>query len=193
MLFKDRILEGIVIGRIDVAFRKWERGRVKPGTHLRTSAGVVVIDTVDKIELQDISDDDARRAGYTSGEELIDRLESYEKPGDVYRVGLHYGGADPRIALREQGDLSAEDVAELKKRLERLDSLSHSGAWTTRFLRLIEERPGVLAATLARELGRERLAFKASVRRLKELGLTESLEIGYRLSPRGKAVLKHLE
>jgi len=34
--------------------------------------------------------------------------------------------------------------------------------------------------------------FKRRVRQLKELGLTESLEVGYRLSPRGRAVLKDL-
>ena len=45
------------------------------------------------------------------------------------------------------------------------------------------------AADLAPELGLERLPFKARVRRLKELGLTESLERGYRLSPRGAAYL----
>ena len=31
--------------------------------------------------------------------------------------------------------------------------------------------------------------FKRDVRKLKELGLTESLEIGYRLSPRGVAFM----
>ena len=41
------------------------------------------------------------------------------------------------------------------------------------------------------ELGRETLAWKADVRKLKEKGLTESLAIGYRLSPRGEAVLDH--
>jgi ribosomal protein S19E (S16A) len=35
-------------------------------------------------------------------------------------------------------------------------------------------------------------SFKRRVRQLKELGLTESLEVGYRLSPRGRAVLEHL-
>jgi hypothetical protein len=35
----------------------------------------------------------------------------------------------------------------------------------------------------------ERLPFKANVRKLKALGLTESLDIGYRLSPRGEALL----
>ena len=45
------------------------------------------------------------------------------------------------------------------------------------------------AADLAAALGREKLPFKADVRKLKALGLTESLERGYRLSPRGRAWL----
>jgi hypothetical protein len=35
-------------------------------------------------------------------------------------------------------------------------------------------------------------AFKLNVRKLKNLGLTESLGTGYRLSPRGAAVLERL-
>ena len=193
MLFKNRILEGIVSGKIDLAFRKWERRRVKPGSRLRTSAGIVVIDSVEKIDPRDISETDATRAGFTSSAELIEYLEDYERPGDHYRVGLHYGGADPRIALRDLSDLSDEDVSDLKKRLERLDNANPHGPWTLQVLLLIDEKPAVLAGELAREVGRERLSFKASVRRLKELGLTQSLEIGYRLSPRGKALLKHLK
>jgi Mn-dependent DtxR family transcriptional regulator len=74
----------------------------------------------------------------------------------------------------------------------RLDAASRHGSWTKSVLRLIRDRPGVRAADLARKLGRERLAFKRDVRKLKELGLTESLEVGYRLSPRGRAVLDRL-
>ncbi|HEU4546515.1 MAG TPA: hypothetical protein VFR88_09515, partial [Microlunatus sp.] len=44
-------------------------------------------------------------------------------------------------------------------------------------------------ADLAAELGRERDDWKRDVRKLKALGLTESLEVGYRLSPRGRAFL----
>ena len=58
-------------------------------------------------------------------------------------------------------------------------------------LALIEARPAVRAADLARELGLETPRFKARVRQLKELGLTESLEIGYRLSSRGRAFLRN--
>jgi hypothetical protein len=57
---------------------------------------------------------------------------------------------------------------------------------------LIADRPGVRAADLAAAEGREKLPFKADVRKLKELGLTESLEVGYRLSPRGRALLSRL-
>jgi predicted transcriptional regulator len=43
------------------------------------------------------------------------------------------------------------------------------------------------------ELEVDKVRFKANVRKLKALGLTESLEVGYRLSPRGEAVLRKLE
>ena len=82
--------------------------------------------------------------------------------------------------------------AEVRTRLGRLDAASTRGPWTRDVLELIAERPSVRAADLAPLLGRERLSFKRDVRKLKELGLTESLEVGYRLSPRGRAVLDRL-
>lgn len=77
----------------------------------------------------------------------------------------------------------------MRSRLERMD---RGDPWTLRTLRLISERPGTRAANLASMMGSETLPFKARVRKLKELGLTESLEVGYRLSPRGKAFIEHL-
>ena len=50
----------------------------------------------------------------------------------------------------------------------------------------IRDHPGVVSTELAAEVAQER-AYKLRVRRLKALGLTESLEIGYLLSPRGAA------
>jgi hypothetical protein len=107
----------------------------------------------------------------------------------VYRVDFHHAGADPREALRQADRLSEEELAGLRARLERLDLAAHDGPWTIATLRLIGDQPGVRAAELAAAAGRERLPFKADVRKLKELGLTESLEVGYRLSPRGRALL----
>jgi len=60
-------------------------------------------------------------------------------------------------------------------------------------LDLIAGHLGVPARILADRLGREKLAFKRDVRTLKELGLTHSLEVGYELSPRGRAVHRPAE
>ena len=47
----------------------------------------------------------------------------------------------------------------------------------------------VAASKLAARVGRETLPFKTDVRKLKKLGLTQSFEVGYELSPRGLAYL----
>jgi hypothetical protein len=48
------------------------------------------------------------------------------------------------------------------------------------------------AANLAEMMNQNTVAFKAAARKLKNLGLTESLDVGYRISPRGRVVLKML-
>ena len=131
---------------------------------------------------------EAARAGFETRAALLEALG--DGPGEIHRVGLRHAGADPRVALRGRARLSAADRDELSARLGRLDKASRRGPWTADVLRLISERPGVRAPDLAAEVGRETRLFKADVRKLKELGLTESLEVGYRLSPRGRAWLK---
>jgi predicted transcriptional regulator len=73
-----------------------------------------------------------------------------------------------------------------------MDARSSHGAWTRRFLKLIAASPGRRAADLAASIGWDVPTFKAHVRKLKTLGLTESLEVGYRLSPRGADLLRGL-
>ena len=57
-------------------------------------------------------------------------------------------------------------------------------------LSLIAHQPRVSASSLAAEVGHEKAAFKADVRKLKKLGLIISHEVGYEISPRGRAFLK---
>ena len=182
MRLRRETLAGIAAGEIDLAFRRWPRARVKPGTQLRTAIGVLEVVAVDVVHPSRLGARDVRRAGYASREALVAALDRFGS-GDVHRIRLRRGGADPRIALRERAALSADERAELERRLERM-------AGGRALLALIAARPGVRAADLAASVGRELRPFKASVRRLKELGLTESLEVGYRLSPRGKALLQ---
>jgi hypothetical protein len=191
VLFKRPVLDGIADGSISVAFRRWARPRVRVGSRLRTVVGVLEVDAVDKIVVADITAKDARRAGFSSRDDLVRALDQ-RADGSVYRIQLHLAGSDPRVALRGQSTLTDADVAGVQQRLARLDAASRHGSWTRTVLRLIRDHPAVRAADLAPELGQETLAFKRDVRKLKELGLTESLEVGYRLSPRGHAVLDRL-
>jgi biotin operon repressor len=71
-----------------------------------------------------------------------------------------------------------------------MDRLSHRGPWTAAVLQLIAARPATSSVLLASELGWERQDLKQHIRRLKAQGLTISLDIGYRLSPRGAAYLR---
>jgi hypothetical protein len=103
---------------------------------------------------------------------------------------VRLAGPDPRVALREQAELGDADRRAIDERLDRWDAARADGPWTRQLLRLIAERPAVRAPDLAASLGRETLPFKRDVRKLKELGLTRSLEVGYELSPRGRAYLR---
>ena len=85
--------------------------------------------------------------------------------------------------------MTAAERAELLARLQRLD---RDKPWTQYTLGLIAENPGLRAAELAVKAGHQTIIFKVNVRKLKALGLTESLEVGYRLSPRGRALLARL-
>jgi hypothetical protein len=143
---------------------------------------------VEPVAESQITDADARRAGAASRADLIKRW-ARKTEGELYRIELAYIGPDPRVALRADAQLSAADVAAIAERLDALDRRSRHGPWTRATLEAIEQRPETLAAELAARFDRPKLAFKADVRKLKELGLTESLRPGYRLSPRGRAFL----
>jgi hypothetical protein len=183
-------LRAIEHGEIDLAFRRWERPRVVVGTRMRTGVGLVEVTSVEQVEVDELTEDDARRAGSPSLAALVEALEQKaDKP--AWRVGLRHAGDDPRALLRESVPDRAEITA-IIARLERLDRASSYGAWTRQTLDLIDRNPERRAPDLAAKAGRETADFKKDVRKLKELGLTESLAIGYRLSPRGEVVVDKL-
>jgi acyl-CoA reductase-like NAD-dependent aldehyde dehydrogenase len=108
----------------------------------------------------------------------------------VYRIELNGIEPDERVALRGEASLSDADWHALTARFARWDKTAPG--YFPSILRTIGAHPEVRAAELAAMAGVETLKFKQDVRKLKELGLTESLEVGYRLSPRGEAVLEKL-
>jgi len=155
-----------------------------------TQGGVIGIDSVAVVGEAEITDEDARSAGFESRENLIEHLSYRDNP--IYRIRVHFAGEDPRIALREIDDLSDKELADLIAKLTKLDKNSKSGPWTQEYLQVIREMPATYSGLLANYLGLAQAEFKPRVRKLKALGLTESLEVGYRLSPRGEKVLAAL-
>jgi hypothetical protein len=188
--FPPDTLRGIAEGRVDLAFRRWPRPMAKAGGSQRTAIGVVGFTSVEAVERDAVTDGEARRAGFDSAAQLLGFLDRRHE-GLIYRIGLRLMGPDPRVALREQLP-DPEGLDDLTRRLARLDRASNHGAWTRQTLEIIAANPERRAGDLAAQLGRERLPFKVDVRKLKELGLTESLPIGYRLSPRGRALLERM-
>lgn len=189
MLLKQATLEGIRRGDITLAFRRWQRPTVRAGTGLRTAIGVVRIGEVETVEEATLSEVDARAAGYDNlGALTADLRDGADRT--LYCISFDGIEADNRLALREATDLSDADWHALAARFAKWDSTAPG--YFPSILRLIGQNPETSAATLAERLGVEKLKFKQDVRKLKELGLTESLDIGYRLSPRGSAALEKL-
>jgi hypothetical protein len=188
VLIKRAVLDQIESGDIDLIFRKWRKPTVKQDGQLRTSVGMLNIMAVDKMAKSKISATDVQRAGFETKAALVRELDSRPE-GDIYRITVEHGGVDPRVALRENANLSADEIVEVRDRLARLDKASKRGPWTTTFLHVLDENPHVRAPDLAADLGIDKPTFKNDVRKLKELGLTISFSPGYELSPRGKAYL----
>jgi len=187
VLLDRRTLQGIAQGSITIVLRRWRRPNVRSGGTLLTAIGQLAIDAVEPISEAEIDSTTAKAAGFNSREDGLAALAGRE--GNFYRIRIRLIGPDPREALRGADSLTDADVQELVGRLDRLDARR---SWTRTTLRLIATHPRHRAPGLAAMLGRDVLRFKQDVRKLKALGLTESLDVGYRLSPRGQALLSRL-
>ncbi|MGB5759221.1 MAG: hypothetical protein WBM50_20075 [Acidimicrobiales bacterium] len=189
MRFTKPFWDGIAQGSVTVAFRRWLSPTVVAGRPYRTGGGRIEVLRVEAVDPSSISDADAGRAGYDSAAQVLEALHQ----GDdrtLYRIEFRrLDEPDPREALAEQSRLDETDLAEISERLARYDKASSFGPWTAQTLELIERHPARRAPDLAEMVGRETKPFKLDVRKLKNLGLTRSLRIGYELSPRGRAYL----
>lgn len=191
MIFKVQTLQLIREGKVTLQFRKWTRPSVKKGTLLKTAIGQVEIVSVDETKVKEISAAEAISAGYQSPDELRDHLQT-DKAGRIYRISVRYHSEDPRIKLRNTTELEPEQFEKLITKLQRLDAASKEGPWTKETLLIISKHPHVVSTELAAKLGYERMWLKLNIRKLKNLGLTISHEVGYEISPLGKKVLAQL-
>ena len=190
MLLTNKIIDEIKAGRITLLFRRWKRAGVKAGGTQMTQRGVIGIDTIDVVTEDEITDLEAREAGFASKDDLLANL--YDRDEEIYRIRVYFVGDDPRKTLRENAKLSKKELDNIIAKLKKLDAGSKRGDWTQLYLQMIHDRPNTHARILAESIGLDIPTFKPWVRKLKALGLTESLRPGYRLSPRGVKVLEAL-
>ena len=192
MLIKRAVLERVAAGEIDLIFRRWRKPTVKSGGTLVTAVGTLSIESIEPIAMSALRAADAARAGFDTLAELKRQLSTRE--GTVYKIAVARIGPDPRDRAARR---APSPTATLPRRCSTSSRGStarpRAGPWTARTLRLIAANPEVRAADLAEGEGLTKKVFKPRVRRLKELGLTESLEKGYRLSPRGASLLEFLD
>jgi hypothetical protein len=187
MLLSPAVAQGIRDGSVTAVFRRWDAPRVRVGGTQRTVAGVVRFESVEEVDQDDLTEADAQGAGMASLAALI--KANRKAPGSrLFRIGVTFDRPDERVALRETLPTAAE-LAAITNALDRMDRGRKTGPWTREILLLIASRPAVRAPDLAAYLGRETQPFKLDVRKLKELGLTHSLPVGYELSARGRAYL----
>jgi hypothetical protein len=194
MLFTREFKEGIRAGRITRTYRTWKRPQAKPGGRYNLApSGVIEVDTVALVKLKNITDADAELAGFETRKALVDFLTGSRNQEDarLFQIDFRYlGSGAVRVPVKER--LATAELQVLTARLTRMDDRSES-PWTSAALELIGRKPAIRAADLAPDLAWETSKFKSKIRKLKGLGLTISLDTGYRLSPRGKQVLEVLQ
>lgn len=188
MLFGTEQHAAILAGAVTMTIRRWSRPQARVGGRHRLDPETEIIaDAVDRLPARNVSDPEALACGFADAASLLAFLGS--APDDeVTRVLFHAAHEpDPRRTRGEQR-LNPTALDELRGRLIRMDA-SRTSPWTRAVLQAIATSPGTPARRLAPRFGLEALPFKADVRKLKTLGLTRSLEVGYELSPLGREYL----
>lgn len=194
LLFQKRFHAGLVSGAVTLTFRRWKKPHVKPGGRYRCHPiGVLEVDSVVSVRVGDITVADAVSSGFPTLEALLEYMaQASEEPlaaeAEVFRIALRHGGDGDRVTVALETALTLEDVAEITKALAKMDAKGKP--WTKKTLAIIDAEPRVAASKLAVKLRRETLELKEDIRKLKRLGLTQSFEVGYEISPRGRAYLE---
>ena len=186
--FNRDTAEGIANGSITLVLRRWDAPRAKACGTQRTVAGTIRVDDVTEYPGgYRVTAAQARAAGYPDAKTAQKELN--RRPArHTYVIAVSYLAPDERPELASDDRLTDADVSAISARLDRWDAATEP--WTRQYLKMIGDNEAVRAPDLAARVGLDVPRFKRRVRQLKGLGLTISLDVGYRLSPRGRAYLR---
>jgi hypothetical protein len=92
MLLKLEVLEAIKRGEITLQFRRWSRPTVKPGGTLKTKVGLLQIGRVDEMSPDDVTETDARAAGFADVPAFRKWLATMKEGPIFQRIEVGYKG-----------------------------------------------------------------------------------------------------
>lgn len=89
MQFKKELRELVKSGAVTKTVRIWKSQRVKVGHAYRLTPGHVVVESVHRIDLQDITPAMARETGFSSLVSLL-KTAKHGAGENVYLISFHY-------------------------------------------------------------------------------------------------------
>lgn len=89
MVFTKRLRDGVRRGRIRCSVRIWTNAHVKVGGRYPMDDGHIVVDSVERITLKDVTYDLARESGFESVKDLLG-IAKHGKGKKVFLIRFHY-------------------------------------------------------------------------------------------------------
>ena len=105
MVFAKELRENVRRGRIRCSIRIWMRPKVKVGGRYPMDDGHIVVDSIERIRIKDITADLAGESGFGSVKELLE-IARHGRGRKVFLIRFHYlapGAWDvprPRATIR---------------------------------------------------------------------------------------------
>jgi hypothetical protein len=89
MVFTKRLREGVRHGTIRCSIRIWTSPKVKVGGRYPMDEGHIIVESIAKIALTDITTDLARESGFESVEDLL-HIARHGSGDNVYLIRFYY-------------------------------------------------------------------------------------------------------
>jgi hypothetical protein len=89
MVFSKRLREGVRRGRIRCSVRIWTHPHVKAGGRYPMDDGHIIVDSIARIRLKDITRDLAQESGFPTVKDLL-HIARHGKGRKVYLIRFHY-------------------------------------------------------------------------------------------------------
>ena len=89
MVFTKRLREGVRRGEITCSVRIWTRPHVKAGGRYAIEDGHIVVESIERIGLPDITPELARESGFLGIVDLL-KVANHGGGSNIYLIRFHY-------------------------------------------------------------------------------------------------------